>query len=104
MLIKPLYVYDVALVLICQVCEVYRLHRETFHLAVGYVDRYLKVKKDIHKSTLQLVGVTALFIAAKLEEIYPPKVAEFAYVTDGACTEDEIQIEELVMLEVHFSS
>ncbi|XP_046843024.1 G1/S-specific cyclin-E-like [Xenia sp. Carnegie-2017] len=83
-----------------EVCEVYRLHRETFHLAVGYVDRYLKVKKDIHKSTLQLVGVTALFIAAKLEEIYPPKVAEFAYVTDGACTEDEIQIEELVMLEV----
>ncbi|XP_028392483.1 G1/S-specific cyclin-E-like [Dendronephthya gigantea] len=83
-----------------EVCEVYRLHRETFHLAASYVDRYLKVKRDIQKSRLQLVGVTALFIAAKLEEIYPPKLSEFSYVTDGACTDDEILIEELVMLKV----
>lgn len=81
-------------------CEVYRLHRETFHLATSYVDRYLKVKKDVQKSRLQLVGVTALFIAAKLEEIYPPKLSEFSYVTDGACTDDEILLEELVMLKV----
>ena len=83
-----------------QVCEVYRLHRETFHLAASYVDRYLQVKKDVQKSRLQLVGVTALFIAAKLEEIYPPKLSEFSYVTDGACTDDEILVEELVMLKV----
>ena len=78
----------------------YRLHRETFHLAASYVDRYLKVKRDIQKSRLQLVGVTALFIAAKLEEIYPPKLSEFSYVTDGACTDDEIVVQELVMLKV----
>ena len=58
------------------------------------------MKQDIPKSRLQLVGVTALFIAAKLEEIYPPKLSEFSYVTDGACTDDEILIEELVMLKV----
>ncbi|CAB3980819.1 G1 S-specific cyclin-E1 isoform X1 [Paramuricea clavata] len=81
-----------------EVCEVYRLHRETFHLAASYVDRYLKVKGDIQKSRLQLVGVTALFIASKLEEIYPPKLSEFSYVTDGACTDDEILMQELVML------
>ena len=50
-----------------QVGEVYRLHRETYHLAVTYVDRYLLAKKNLPKSRLQLVGVTALFIAAKLE-------------------------------------
>jgi cyclin E len=79
---------------------VYRLHRETFHLAASYVDRYLNIKKDIKKSRLQLVGVTALFIAAKLEEIYPPKLSEFSYVTDGACTDDEIIVQELVMMKV----
>jgi cyclin E len=31
-----------------------------------------------------------LFIAAKIEEIYPPKLHDFAYVTDGACSEEEI--------------
>ena len=43
-------------------------------------------------------GVTCLFIAAKIEEIYPPKLQEFAYVTDGACTEDDILAMELVVL------
>ena len=78
----------------------YRLHRETFHLAASYVDRFLNVRKDVKKSRLQLVGVTALFIAAKLEEIYPPKLSEFSYVTDGACTDDEILVQELIMLKV----
>jgi len=35
-----------------------------------------------------------------LQEIYPPKIGEFAYVTDGACTEADIQKQELVMLKV----
>ena len=39
-----------------------------------------------------------MFIGAKIEEIYPPKLSEFAYVTDGACSEDEILTMELVIL------
>ena len=45
-------------------------------------------------------GVTCLFIAAKVEEIYPPKIHEFAFVTDGACSENEILDMELVILKV----
>jgi len=44
------------------------------------------------------IGVTCLFIAAKIEEIYPPRLCEFAYVTDGACSEEEIVEMELVVL------
>ncbi len=44
------------------------------------------------------LGVTCLFIAAKIEEIYPPKLQEFSYVTDGACSEEEILQMELVVL------
>lgn len=82
-----------------EVCEVYRLHRETFYLAVDYVDRYLSTQRNIPKTRLQLVGVTALFVAAKNEEIYPPKLSEFAYVTDGACTEEEILQQEMLLLQ-----
>ncbi|KAJ0182786.1 hypothetical protein K1T71_002155 [Dendrolimus kikuchii] len=81
-----------------EVCEVYKLHRETFHLTVDYVDRYLTNTEDEQKSRLQLIGITCLFIAAKVEEVYPPKIGEFAYVTDGACTTDEILLEELLIL------
>ena len=43
-------------------------------------------------------GITCLFIAAKIEEIYPPKLQEFTYVTDGACTDDEVLSMELIIL------
>lgn len=33
-----------------------------------------------------------------MEEIYPPKIGEFAYVTDGACSEEDILREELLLL------
>ncbi|ETN61975.1 cyclin e [Anopheles darlingi] len=83
-----------------EVCEVYKMHRETYYLAVDYIDRFLSRKKEQKKTHLQLLGITALFVAAKVEEIYPPKIGEFAYVTDGACTEEDILDEELVLLSV----
>jgi len=81
-----------------EVCEVYRLHRETFYLSADFFDRYMSRTMNIPKTKLQLIGVTCLFIAAKIEEIYPPKLQEFAYVTDGACAEDDILTMELVVL------
>lgn len=81
-----------------EVCEVYKLHRETYYLALDYLDRYLSTNVSISKTFLQLIGITCLFIAAKVEEIYPPKLSEFAYVTDGACSEEDILKQELVIL------
>uniref|UniRef100_W5L7Z9 Cyclin E2 n=1 Tax=Astyanax mexicanus TaxID=7994 RepID=W5L7Z9_ASTMX len=81
-----------------EVSEVYTLHRETFYLAQDFFDRFMLTQKDIGKNQLQLIGITSLFIASKIEEIYPPKLQEFAYVTDGACDEEEIIEMELVML------
>ena len=45
----------------------FSLKRETYTLAVGYVDRYLSRTKCLSKVKFQLLGVTALFIAAKME-------------------------------------
>ncbi|XP_044740994.1 G1/S-specific cyclin-E [Chrysoperla carnea] len=81
-----------------EVCEVYRLHRETYFLAIDYIDRYLSKRHDVPKTQLQLLGITCLFLAAKVEEIYPPKLAEFSYVTDGACTDDNILTKEVIVL------
>ncbi|KAL2766983.1 G1/S-specific cyclin-E2 [Daubentonia madagascariensis] len=81
-----------------EVCEVYTLHRETFYLAQDFFDRFMLTQKDINKNMLQLIGITSLFIASKLEEIYAPKLQEFAYVTDGACSEEDILRMELMIL------
>lgn len=85
---------------IMEVCEVYRLRRVTYYLAVDYVDRYLTIRPDVPKTQLQLVGVSCLFMASKLEEVYPPKLSEFSYVCDGACTNSEILACELLILNV----
>ncbi|CRL00456.1 CLUMA_CG013719, isoform A [Clunio marinus] len=82
-----------------EVCEVYKLHRETYYLTVDYLDRYLTLKHNISKNQLQLIGITCLFIASKVEEIYPPKLQEFAYVTDSACTEEDILQQEILILQ-----
>jgi len=87
-----------------EVCEVYKLHRETFYLAQDYFDRFMATQTNVLKSTLQLIGISALFIAAKMEEIYPPKLHQFAYVTDGACMEEEIlAMEMIIMKELNWS-
>lgn len=81
-----------------EVCEVYKLHRETFYLAQDFFDRFMATQENVVKSRLQLIGISSLFIAAKLEEIYPPKLHQFAYISDGACTEDEILTMELIIM------
>ena len=78
--------------------QVYKLHRETLYLAVDFLDRYLGATREMPRNRLQLVGITCLFVASKIEEIYPPKLREFAFVTDGACSEEEITQMELVVL------
>ncbi|KAM5207479.1 G1/S-specific cyclin-E1 isoform 3-T3 [Hipposideros larvatus] len=85
-----------------EVCEVYKLHRETFYLAQDFFDRYMATQQDVVKTLLQLIGISSLFIAAKLEEIYPPKLHQFAYVTDGACSGDDILTMELIIMKVAY--
>ena len=53
------------------VCERLKLLAETQAIALLLLDRFIAASQFIEKSELQLVGVTALFIAAKYEEIYP---------------------------------
>ena len=52
----------------------------------------------ITKDDLQLVGVTAMFIASKFEEIYPPTAREFSYVTADTYSPEMIRKMEVSML------
>lgn len=45
---------------------------------------------DTPKKELQLVGVTAMFIASKYEELFPPEISDFAYITDDTYKKKQI--------------
>ena len=36
------------------------------------------------RNELQLVGVTAMLLASKYEEMYAPEIGDFVYITDQA--------------------
>ncbi|KAF1365065.1 A/B/D/E cyclin [Lizonia empirigonia] len=67
----------------------FRLLPETLFLAVNIIDRFLS-SKIVQLDRLQLVGVTAMFIASKYEEVLSPHVQNFRHVADDGFTEEEI--------------
>ncbi|KJH42048.1 cyclin domain protein [Dictyocaulus viviparus] len=80
----------------------YNMHQETFHLSVSLVDRTLS-KFRTSRERLQLIGTTAMMIASKYEEIYPPELKEFVYITDDTYTAEQIiQMERIILNELRF--
>jgi cyclin B len=75
----------------------YKLVPQTMYIAVNLIDRYLE-KNETSRAKLQLVGVTAMFIACKYEEIYPPDLKDFVYITDGAYVKQDVLDMEYKML------
>jgi hypothetical protein len=75
----------------------YKLRPETLHLTVSIIDLYL-TRIPVPRKRLQLVGVVAMFIAAKFEEIKPPEVGDYEYITDNAYTKKDILVMECQML------
>lgn len=67
----------------------FKLLPETLFLTTNLIDRYLE-RQPIHRTKLQLIGVTSMLIASKYEEIYAPEVKDFVYITDKAYLKEEI--------------
>lgn len=69
----------------------FKLVPETLYLTVNLIDRYL-AKTEVSRPKLQLVGVTALLIASKYEEIYPPELRDLVYICDRAYSKLEVSV------------
>ncbi|KFY87509.1 hypothetical protein V500_06925 [Pseudogymnoascus sp. VKM F-4518 (FW-2643)] len=80
-----------------QVHHRFSLLPETLFLCVNYIDRFLS-HKIVSLGKLQLVGATAIFVAAKYEEINCPSVSEIVYMVDDGYSVDEILKAERFML------
>lgn len=75
----------------------YHMLPETLFIAINIIDRFLSVRV-VSLAKLQLVGVIAMFIAAKYEEIVAPSVEEFVAMTEGGHSKDEIFKGERIIL------
>ena len=72
-----------------EVADEYKLLPQTLYLTINYIDRFLSVM-SVLRGKLQLVGTACMLIASKFEEIYPPEVSEFVYITDDTYTAKQV--------------
>jgi hypothetical protein len=78
----------------------FKLLQETLFQTVDTIDRFLALEgRSIPRAKLQLVGVSAMFLVSKVEEVYAPAISDFVYITDNAYTEMEIRQMELRILQ-----
>jgi len=79
---------------------------ETLYQSIWIIDSYLSLK-EMEISKFQLLGITALLISCKYNEIYYPKLEEFIQITDNAykkCELLEMEKEVLKILEFEIAS
>ena len=76
---------------------------ETLFMTILTIDRYLSIC-EVSRNKLQLLGITALMIACKHEEIDVPKIEDFIYITDNAYVKEEVlKMEVDVLIRLNFS-
>ncbi|XP_055348958.1 uncharacterized protein LOC129595852 [Paramacrobiotus metropolitanus] len=84
---------------IVSVMHKFKQGQDTLFLTLNIVDRFLSIPEiDVTKDELQLIGVTAMFIAGKFEEVYPPEVGDYVYISDEACSRKQILDCEMMMV------
>ena len=64
----------------------FKMWPETLFVTVGIIDKTLMRWPNFRKNELQCLGITALHIAGKYEEIYPPELKTILQVIDHAVT------------------
>nr|QYW07116.1 cyclin B1-2 [Dimocarpus longan] len=80
-----------------QVHRKFQLMPETLYLTINIVDRFLS-KRFVSRRELQLVGISAMVIACKYEEIWAPEVNDFVFVSDNAYAREQVLVMEKSIL------
>ncbi|KAK6138972.1 hypothetical protein DH2020_027284 [Rehmannia glutinosa] len=75
----------------------FELMDETLYLTVNLIDRFLAVQSVVRKK-LQLVGVTAMLLACKYEEVSVPVVEDLILISDKAYHRQEVLDMEKLMI------
>lgn len=68
----------------------FKLWPETLYVAIGVIDRFLQAEPDFKKKDLQCLGITAMHVAGKYEEIYPPELKHLLKVTDNVISKESV--------------
>lgn len=77
----------------------FRLKPQSLFMAISVIDRFLSLR-EVSRAKLQLVGISALMLVGKYEEIYPPLLRDYVAVCDNAYKKEELLAMEEEILSV----
>nr|DAD32933.1 TPA_asm: hypothetical protein HUJ06_011784 [Nelumbo nucifera] len=75
----------------------FRLKPETLYLTIHVIDRFLSMKVVLRRE-LQLLGIGAMLIASKYEEIWAPEVNDLVLISDRTYSREQILAMEKAIL------
>lgn len=86
-----------------EVHDKFELMKETLFLTVSLIDRFLSQQTMVRKK-LQLVGLVAMLLACKYEEVSVPIVGDLILISDKAYTKKEVlEMESLILNTLQFN-
>ena len=87
---------------ISQVVYSWKYSERTYYTSIYIVDCFLS-KNAVTRDSLQLIGIASLMISAKYHESNSYPISAYIYVSDGACTKDDIlKYESLIFESIDF--
>ncbi|KAL8532121.1 hypothetical protein ACS0TY_008656 [Phlomoides rotata] len=79
------------------------LRDETLFLTVNLIDRFL-AKQSVVRNKLQLVGLVAMLLACKYEEVFVPAVDDLIFISDKAYKRKQVlEMETLILNTLQFN-
>ncbi|KAM1073099.1 hypothetical protein ACFX2B_018013 [Malus domestica] len=86
-----------------EVQDKFELLKETLFLTVNLIDRFLS-RHTVVRKKLQLVGLVAMLLACKYEEVSAPIVGDLILISDKAYTRQEVlEMENLMLNTLQFN-
>lgn len=72
-----------------EIQEKLNLSERTLFLSVNILDWVLQTQQ-VQRNKLQLLGITAFFMASKFEDLVPPQISQIIFFCDNIYTKEEI--------------
>ena len=76
----------------------YSLTHDTFFRAIHFIDRSFGKIEMLKKENLQLLGITCILIAAKIEEDHHCYIDDMVYISDNTFSEEQVRDMEIHVL------
>lgn len=73
-----------------EISSCFRLSRETYSIALDYLDRFLSLSSGLYNTNILVIGVTCMYMASKVEEVTSLKLIDLLFLSDYLVSDSDV--------------